>query len=125
MRVRLTDEDGLAEKLRKMSDIQLQKVIDRSLAQMFNRAAALTPVGDYPGGGQLRISRIIARGGSSGGEFGYVKEYGPHVEYGHRLVVNGKQVGYVKGQRYLQRNVQAQEPLYRADLRTALEGKNV
>ena len=46
------------------------------------------------------------------GEMGYIKEYAPHVEYGHRIVQHGKTVGYVKGQRYLNKNVQIQKPIF-------------
>ena len=43
-----------------------------------------------------------------------------HVEYGHRLVRNGKQIGYVKGQYFLKTNVNIQKPIYHDDLKKEL-----
>ncbi|MGL4282113.1 MAG: hypothetical protein ACRCSI_00220, partial [Eubacterium aggregans] len=60
----------------------------------------------------------------SPGEIGYTKEYAPHVEYGHHQIVGryvpaiGKQIkkGYVPGQHFLKKNVEAQRHIFRQDL---------
>ncbi|MCO8194398.1 MULTISPECIES: hypothetical protein [unclassified Anaerofustis] len=39
-----------------------------------------------------------------------------HVEYGHRVVIHGKQVGYVNGQYFLKKNVDIQRDIYKKDL---------
>lgn len=110
----IRDVNGLAGKLNRLSHVRFEAVIMKNMAQIYNRGKADggTPVSTEktrPGGprGELRMSL-----GQSGDTVGYAKDYAPHVEYGHRTV-NG---GYVEGQRFLQRNVKAQEPIFRQDL---------
>ena len=45
-------------------------------------------------------------------EMGYLKDYAPHVEYGHRTLDGG----FVEGQFFLRRNVELQGPIYKQDL---------
>ncbi|WP_322152993.1 hypothetical protein [Paratractidigestivibacter sp.] len=99
------DVNDLAGKLSRLSHVRFEAVIMKNMAQIYNRGKADggTPVDT----GELRLSL-----GHSGDTVGYTKSYAPHVEYGHRTV-NG---GYVQGQRFLQRNVKQQEPIYRQDL---------
>lgn len=101
----IRDVNGLAGKLNRLSHVRFEAVIMKNMAQIYNRGKADggTPVDT----GELRMSL-----GQSGDTVGYTKDYAPHVEYGHRTV-NG---GYVEGQRFLQRNVKAQEPIFRQDL---------
>lgn len=101
----IRDENDLAGKLDRLSHVRFEAVIMKNMAQVYNRGKADggTPVDT----GELRLSL-----GHSGDTVGYTKEYAPHVEYGHRTV-NG---GYVQGQRFLQRNMKAQEPIFRQDL---------
>lgn len=100
----------LAKKLIEKSETDFQEVAEKNTRDIYTRSqkAGGTPVGDYTGGGQLRKSAQYR-----GDEMGYTLHYGPHVEYGHRLV-NG---GYVPGQYYLKRNVDTQRPIYKQDLR--------
>lgn len=101
----IRDVSDLAGKLNRLSHVRFEAVVIKNMTQIYNRGKANggTPVDT----GELRISL-----GQSGDTVGYAKDYAPHVEYGHRTV-NG---GYVEGQRFLQRNVKAQEPIFRQDL---------
>lgn len=101
----MRDVNDLAGKLNRLSHVRFEAVVIKNMTQIYNRGKANggTPVDT----GELRMSL-----GQSGDTVGYAKGYAPHVEYGHRTV-NG---GYVEGQRFLQRNVKAQEPIFRQDL---------
>lgn len=101
----IRDVNDLAGKLNRLSHVRFDAVVIKNMTQIYNRGKANggTPVDT----GELRLSL-----GQSGDTVGYAKDYAPHVEYGHRTV-NG---GYVEGQRFLQRNVKAQEPIFRQDL---------
>lgn len=101
----IRDVNDLAGKLNRLSHVRFEAVVIKNMTQIYNRGKANggTPVDT----GELRMSL-----GQSGDTVGYTKDYAPHVEYGHRTV-NG---GYVEGQRFLQRNVRAQEPIFRQDL---------
>lgn len=101
----IRDVSDLAGKLNRLSHVRFEAVVIKNMTQIYNRGKANggTPVDT----GELRMSL-----GQSGDTVGYAKDYAPHVEYGHRTV-NG---GYVEGQRFLQRNVRAQEPIFRQDL---------
>lgn len=101
----IRDVNDLAGKLNRLSHVRFEAVVIKNMIQIYNRGKANggTPVDT----GELRMSL-----GQSGDTVGYAKDYAPHVEYGHRTV-NG---GYVEGQQFLQRNVKAQEPIFRQDL---------
>lgn len=101
----IRDVNDLAGKLNRLSHVRFEAVVIKNMTQIYNRGKANggTPVDT----GELRLSL-----GQSGDTVGYAKDYAPHVEYGHRTV-NG---GYVEGQRFLRRNVKAQEPIFRQDL---------
>lgn len=112
--------EPLAELLKKKSMTDYRKVERKNLLEMRNRAVRSsdpssggTPVGNYKGGGQLRLSAQV---NAAGDTFGYTKDYAPHVEYGHRLVRNGVTYGYVPGQYFLRTNVRIQQPIFRQDL---------
>lgn len=104
MGITIKDQDGLERKLISLSRIRYDAVIKKNMTQIYNRGkAGGTPVDT----GELRISLS-----QSGDLVGYTKDYAPHVEYGHRTV-NG---GFVQGQRFLKRNVDAQREIFRQDL---------
>lgn len=77
-------------------------------ADLKNRANQITPIKS----GDLRKSAFF----DGVDTFGYTMEYAPHVEYGHRIVRGGTQVGYVEGRHFLEENVKAQEPIYLRDV---------
>ena len=102
--IRIFGIDRLEAELARLNLVKLDAVREKQITEMMNRArAGGTPVLS----GELRNSS-----GRSKDEFGYTKEYAPHVEYGHRT----KNGGYVKGQRFLQKNVDTQRPIYKEDL---------
>lgn len=112
LRLTLTDVDNLAGELSRMSKVRFDAVVKKNMTQIYNRGKSDggTPVDT----GELRLSL-----GQSGDTVGYSKSYAPHVEYGHRTV-NG---GYVQGQLFLKRNVDAQRQIFRQDLIRQLRGK--
>ena len=118
IRIKMTGMDEWERQLQDMSRIRFDSVVKKNVTQMLNRARnGGTPVSTEktrPGGphGELRISSS-----TYGDEVGYTREYAPHVEYGHRTI-NG---GFVEGQRFLQRNVEIQRPIYHRDLLDAIK----
>lgn len=117
-KIALEGAEELENRLNQLNSVRWKAVRKKQTAQMLNRArqSGGTPVSTEktrPKGphGELRQSSS-----SSGEEVGYTKEYGPHVEYGHRTV-NG---GFVPGQRFLQRNVETQRKIYKKDLLDAI-----
>lgn len=117
-KIALEGVEELENRLNQLNSVRWEAVRKKQTAQMLNRArqSGGTPVSTEktrPKGphGELRQSLS-----SSGEEVGYTKEYGPHVEYGHRTV-NG---GFVPGQRFLQRNVETQRKIYKKDLLDAI-----
>ena len=98
----------LANKLRSMNEIRFNAVIKKNVTQMLNTARnGGTPVDT----GDLRNSSS-----TFGDEMGYIAEYAPHVEYGHRTVDGG----WVPGQHFLQANADTQRLIYYQDLMDAL-----
>lgn len=118
IRIKMTGMDELERKLQDISRIRFDSVVKKNVTQMLNRARnGGTPVSTEktrPGGphGELRISSS-----TYGDEVGYTREYAPHVEYGHRTIDGG----FVEGQRFLQRNVEIQQPIYHRDLLDAIK----
>lgn len=117
-KIALEGVEELENRLNQLNSVRWEAVRKKQTAQMLNRArqSGGTPVSTEktrPKGphGELRQSSS-----SSGEEVGYTKEYGPHVEYGHRTV-NG---GFVPGHRFLQRNVETQRKIYKKDLLDAI-----
>jgi hypothetical protein len=98
------DVNDLEGKLRRLSNIRFEAVIKKNMTQIFNRGKS--------GGTPVDTGELVGSLSQSQDEVGYTKDYAPHVEYGHRLV-NG---GYVPGQYFLKKNVEAQRPIYRQDL---------
>lgn len=104
-----TELSALAEKLRSMNEIRFNAVVKKNVTQMLNASrTGGTPVDT----GELRKSS-----GTYGDEIGYSAEYAPHVEYGHRTLDGG----WVPGQRFLQKNVDTQRPIYYLDLLNAIK----
>lgn len=105
---------ALQLKLMQKSLLDFDSVNQKNIREIFKRSQQTggTPIGDYTGGGGLRKSAQYARN-----SVGYLMDYAPHVEYGHRTV-NG---GYVPGQYYLKRNVDTQRPIYKQDLKNKLK----
>ena len=113
MKVEIKDLNNLSGELQRLNSVRFDAVEKKQLTQMLNRARQ--PGGTPVDSGELRQSSAI-----SSDEMGYTKDYAPHVEYGHRLVRSGRQVGYVQGQRFLLRNFQTQQPIFYEDMLKAI-----
>lgn len=119
----------LADALNEKSETDFKEVALHNLIQMRDRSVSSrnarqggTPVGQYAGGGQLRISAGVDANRLL---FGYTKDYAPHVEHGHRQTIgryvpaiNARLVkSFVYGQYFLKNNVAKQEPIYIRELK--------
>lgn len=100
----MIDANNLAGELERLSQVRFDAVVKKNMAQIYNRGKS--------GGTPVDTGELVLSLGQSGEVVGYVKTYAPHVEYGHRTV-NG---GYVQGQLFLKKNVDAQRPIYQQDL---------
>lgn len=111
----------LEKKLQLAQNERFEAVKNKQITEMYNRGKSRgqigsTPVSSGKKSGQLRVSLIKVNDG-----IGYVKDYAPHVEYGHRIVRNKKTIGHVQGRRFLRANVNVQKPIYKKDLIKQLE----
>lgn len=108
------DIQRLAAKLRAISEADYKAVTKMNLREIYNRGKQVggTPVKT----GELRQSLGMTPSADNGYEVGYTKEYAPHVEYGHRT----RGGGYVQGQHFFKRNVDAQRSQYKQDLINAI-----
>lgn len=106
--------DKLMKKLQAMNSIRFDAVVKKQVTQMYQRAAKRGAKG---GGTPYKTGELMESRYATKDEFGYTKEYGPHVEYGHRT----RGGGFVPGQYYLRSNVQAQEPIFKEDLENEIE----
>lgn len=106
--------DELIKALNEKNSIAFDKISKKNIRSIYSRSQKPggTPVGNYKGGGQLRMSATYR-----GDEMGYTKSYAPHVEYGHR----SRNGGYVPGQYYLKANVDKQRPIFLKQLKEALK----
>ena len=102
--IHLKDLNNLEGKLIRLSRLRYDAVIQKNMTQIYNRGKS--------GGTPVDTGELVGSLSQSREEVGYTKDYAPHVEYGHRLV-NG---GYVPGQYYLKKNVEAQRPIFRNDI---------
>lgn len=105
----------LMKKLKAMNAIRFEGVVKKQAAQMYQRAAKKGASG---GGTPYATGELMQSRYQKKDEFGYTKEYAPHVEYGHRTRGGG---GFVPGQYYLRSNVQAQAPIFKEDLDKEIE----
>ena len=122
----IVDEDGLQQKIDAIGAIKWAEIIKKNAAQLYNRTQRSTPVSTEktrPGGphGELRRSAgVTFKTGAQGvynAEVGYTAHYAPHVEFGHRT----RGGGFVPGQHYLKKMVEAQSPIIKEDIRKAVE----
>lgn len=109
--------DELAHALQRKSETDFQKVVDKNLLEMRNRAVRSSSPGS--GGTPVDTSELRKSAGVNlgGGFMGYTKDYAPHVEFGHRT----RGGGYVPGQHFLKTNVNIQNKIYRKDLEDAMK----
>lgn len=99
------DIERLQSKLSELSGPRYEAACKLAAADIYNRGKnGGTPVQS----GELRVSLNM-----SGTTVGYSASYAPHVEFGHRIVRNGSQVGYVPGKNFFQRNVDTEAPIFK------------
>lgn len=113
MKVSFDGLEALTAQLIKKNKQTFDMVAAASLASMFNRASGppYTPVDTR----ELVMSRGVTKPIASQnftGEFGYIKDYSGHVEYGHRT----RSGGYVPGQYYLKKNLEIERIIYKSKL---------
>lgn len=90
--------DPLYTRLQAKSQQDFLDVLKQTTTYLRNTARKKTPKDT----GKLQQSlRQVNPAKNRDGEVGYTRSYAPHVEYGHRLVRNGKNIGYVPGQYFL------------------------
>lgn len=102
--------EELEDKVKALSQVKFDSVIKENLTEMHTKTKSLTPVDSA----ELRESSAVDFNNEI---VGYVKDYAPHVEYGHRT----RGGGYVKGQGYLQKIVSLQQSTYKQDLLDAIK----
>ncbi|MCU7356697.1 hypothetical protein N7O58_03250 [Enterococcus dispar] len=118
--VSLTGTEKLEKQLAKKSKFDLKEVQKKQMRDIYTRGqknyyrnGAVPSDGGTPyDEGELRISMSY-----TGEAVGYTKDYGPHVEYGHRTL-NG---GFVPGQYFFKKNVDTQRQIYKQDLENKLK----
>lgn len=108
IKITLTGDKEIEAELKRLSLIRFQAVIEKNMAQIYNRGKK--------GGTPVDTGELVKSLTHSGDTVGYGASYAAHVEYGHRT----RGGGYVAGQRYLKRNVDTQRPIYYNDLRKQL-----
>ena len=118
IKARVTFDGGDMERLRarvdKLAAADFRGAVHTTVKSIYNR-------GKQPGGTPVITGQLRQSLGVNGDEVGYGKEYAPAVEYGHRT----KSGGMRPGKYYLQRNVNAERPLFRERVKNVMEGKKV
>lgn len=118
------DDGGMQGALENLGRIDPGRAVTASAFALAKRAKQLTPRGD---GALVNSIRTEVNGGT--GTVGYLAEYAPHVEYGHRQNVGqyvpdlGKRLKakYVEGQHFFRRAVTETKADLAKELRLALE----
>ncbi|MDY3234508.1 MAG: hypothetical protein SOW94_08180 [Erysipelotrichaceae bacterium] len=115
LKFHLTDGDFLpfAKTLDNLAHNDFNDVCVLTAAKLRSRALKYTPKKT----GELRASLI-----AEDNEVGYIKDYAPHVEFGHRICrPAGHQIGYVEGQHFFERAVNEEKPLFEQRCKHQLE----
>ena len=120
-KITFKDHDGLFKKLKALGKLDLSPLFTKQRANMWNRSNKKGAAG---GGtpflsGDLKKSRF-SRSDEKEAVFGYNAEHAPHVEFGHRIVRNGRDVGFAKGQYFLKSNYEAQKKIFESDIKRVL-----
>lgn len=123
--------EALEKELNRLNSVRFDGVIEAQAANMVDRATAThNPIqGGTPYDTGELIQSVNKSGSSTETEIGYIKEYAPHVEYGHRqnpgqfVPAIGKRLKarYVEGQHFLRNNVNIQRDIYKKDLQEAIK----
>lgn len=117
MKIKIEGISELEAKLKHLSDANLGEAAKRAATDIYNMGQTRTPKKT----GELRTSMAVNQINENAYEVGYAKEYAPHVEYGHRVVRNGTQVGYVEGQYFFKAMVEEEKPVFSEYLKEKIE----
>ncbi len=109
--------EKLLKDLKDMENIDFGNASKKAAVDIYNMGQTRTPKDT----GELRTSMAVNKNSGSEYEVGYAKEYAPHVEYGHRIVRNGTQVGYVDGQYFLKAMVEDEEDKFKDYVKLEIE----
>lgn len=101
---------ALERELQRKSELDLTNVQKKQMRDIYTR-------GQQSGGTPVDTSELRLSMTYNGEEVGYVKDYGPHVEFGHRLR-NGV---FLPGQFFFKDNVNSQKEIYKQDLKNKLK----
>lgn len=133
--IKLNGAEKLAQALYQKSQTDFTAVCKKGVNALFNRAYANTPVAKstpwHTGGSLQQSLRAELPSSNNPGIVGYIEDYAPHVEYGHRQQPGryvpqiGKRLkaNYVQGQHFLQRSVEEVQPIFIAGCKEALKKK--
>ena len=121
MKVTLTGQEPFQRELSRLGKVELDRIAEKSAVEMFNRAKGNSnpSAGGTPVDSRELQKSVTKVGKGAEAEIGYTKEYAPHVEIGHRT----RGGGYVQGQKFLKRNVEIQEPIFKREALAELRGK--
>ena len=133
------DDGGMQGALENLGRIDPGRAVTASAFALAKRAKQLTPRGEgalakrakqlTPRGESALVNSIRTEVNGGTGTVGYLAEYAPHVEYGHRQNVGqyvpdlGKRLKakYVEGQHFFRRAVTETKADLAKELRLALE----
>lgn len=126
MGIAIRDVNGLGPKLAQLRREDFADVVTATVNEIATNAKAATPVGKVNGGAMLNSIRTEVSG--SEGRVGYVAEYAPHVEYGHRQTPGryvpaiGKRLkaSYVPGQHFFKPVVERERPVFQRRIQEAV-----
>lgn len=114
--------------LQRKSETDFDKVVNKNLTEMRDRGVSASVAGGGTPVDTSALRRDLSVSASSG-EVGYMLDYAPHVEYGHRQnvgqfvpVLKRRLVKpYIEGQYFLKRNKDIQAGIYKSDLERVLK----
>lgn len=123
------DDGGLGERLDELQRLtSISVAIRATVGQMMQNLKKSTPRRPEEGGGNL-VGSMRSEITGTEGVVGYVADYAPHVEYGHRQNVGQyvKRLGkalrapYVEGQHFLSEEVEAAGRRFNHNLKVAID----
>lgn len=117
MKIKIEGIDSLKAKINHLQNADLGEAAKRAATDIYNMGQTRTPKKT----GELRTSMAVNQLSETAYEVGYAKEYAPHVEYGHRLVIHGNQVGYVEGQYFFREMVEDEKPKFSEYLKQKID----
>lgn len=124
-RCEISDPGNLSGRLDELQRFEVTTALTATVNEMADGLRSSTP---RQTGSLVNSMRQEVTGAT--GRVGYLQDYAPHVEYGHRQTPGryvpklGKQLkaSYVEGQHFLQAAVEAERPKFRRRLQELMRG---